>query len=167
MRRTAAAGIAIGWALLVVGGVRGVEALLDLQRGQEQELQRQRERLMRLRGWLEVEERLLARRREVRGRFAAVDGKEMSWVAVQGLQEIAAQQGLAITDLRPSQVRGRGKKGEPVFRLDAKLEGQLQGFDQLLQQLPQLLPGVRLEGLQLSPMDNGQVQSILRMEWTA
>ena len=164
MTRAARMGIGLGWALLVVLGAHGADLLLQAGRRQGEELAQKKERLARLEGWLGVEERVAARRKEVLGRFAQADGKEIGWVMLQGLQEAAQAQGLAITDLRPSQVKGQGKR-KPVFRVDAKLEGELAQVDQLLQQLPQILPGVRLENLQLIPREGGKMQSVMRMEW--
>lgn len=164
MSRATRIGIGLGWALLVVLGARGADLLLQAGRRQGEELAQKREHLARLEGWLEAEERVTARRKEVLGRFALSDGKEIGWAVLQGLQEAAQAQGLSITDLRPSQVKGQGKK-KPVFRVDAKLEGEMAQVDKLLQELPHLLPGVRLEDFQLVPREGGKVQSVMRMEW--
>ena len=100
------------------------------------------------------------------GRFAPAEPKDAGWLFLQGLQEAAQAEGLAITDLRPSQVKAQGKKRKALFRLDAKLEGDLAQIDRLLQGLPKSLPGVRLENLQLVPQEGGKVQGVMRMEWT-
>ena len=164
MTRGVRLAIGLVWALAVVAGARGVDLLVDLGRRQEGELAQKRERLTRLQGWLEVEERVTAQRKEVLGRFALAEGKDVEWVVLQGLQEVAQGQGLSITDLRPSQVKGQGKRKD-FFRVDVKLEGDLAQVDRLLQGLPEVLPGVRLENFQLVPLEGGKAQSVLRVEW--
>ena len=164
MTRAARMGIGLGWALLVVVGARGADLLLQASRRQGEELAQKRERLARLEGWLEAEDRVAARRKEVMGRLALSEGKEIGWAALQGLQEAAQAQGLSITDLRPSQVKGQGKK-KLIFRVDVKLEGDLAQVDKLLQELPQALPGVRLENFQLVPQESDKAQTVMRLEW--
>lgn len=164
MTRGLRAGVGLAWALLVVAGARGAETVIELSQRQQAELAQKRERMSRLLGWLEAEERVAARQKEVLGRFLLADGMEAGWVVLQGLQEQALAQGLSITELRPSQVKGQGKR-KPLFRVDAKLEGELAQVDRLLQELPQALPGIRLENLQLVPREGGKVQSVLRVEW--
>lgn len=165
MTRGLRAGVGLAWALLVVAGARGAESVIELSRRQQEELAQKRERMSRLLGWLEAEERVAARQKELLGRFLLAEGEEAGWVVLQGLQEQALAQGLSITELRPSQVKGQGKKRKPLFRVDAKLEGELAQVDRLLQELPQALPGIRLENLQLVPREGGKVQSVLRVEW--
>ncbi len=165
MTRGVRLGIGLAWVLVVAAGTRGVDLLMDFGRRQEKELAQKRDRLTRLEGWLEVEGKVVARWKETLGRFAPAEGKEVGWVILQGLQEAAQGQGLAITDLRPIQVKGQGKR-EAFFRVDAKLEGDLAQVDRLLQELPQALPGVRLENFQLVPLGGGKAQSVVRVEWT-
>lgn len=164
-RRWANAVLAAGWALLVIGGVRGFDAWLTFGRAQQEELERQQGRLMRMLGWLEVEERVLARREEVMGRFASKKKGNLGWEVVHGLQAAAEAQGLVITDLRPSEGKGQGKR-KAFLRLDAKVEGDLPQIDRLLEVLPEELPGARLENFQMAPQHTGKIQGILRVEWT-
>ncbi len=174
MSRAARVGIALGWLVAVAAGARAADGLMEFERAQRQKLAQERNRFMRLQGWLEAQEEVAARRKETLGRFAQAEGKDAGWLLLQGLQEIAQAQGLSITDLRPSQPKGgqaarpagRGRKaGGPLYRVDARLEGGLEQVDRFLQELPQVLPGIRLENFQVVPQEGGRVQSVVRLEW--
>lgn len=164
MTQTARVGIALGWLAAVAAAVWAGQGLMEMGRAQQNELSQKQEHLTRLEGWLGAEDQVAARRKETLGKFAQMEGADAGWLLLQGLQETAQAQGLSITDLRPSQVKGQ-KKRKPVQRVDAKLEGSLEQVDRFLQELPKALPGIRVENFQLVPQDGGRVESAVRMEW--
>ena len=158
--------IAVGWLALVIGGVRLVEGATELWSRQSEELAAARQRLSRLHGWLTVEQEVTAREAEALGPLARSSRSELSWVGLEGLQGLAAAQGLSVQELRPSETAAEGRT-PAVIRFDLRLEGGLAPIGQFLQQIPEKLPGVRLEGLQFLPREKGQVQALLRLRLPA
>lgn len=157
------AGIAFGWAILVMGGVRFTEGALRFSERQVGSLQEARERLRRLEGWRSVESEVAARRDEVLGSFARSTESNLSWLMLAGLEHTAKEEQLAVMEIRPSSIlRGQGQ-GQ-TLQLDVKLEGELGQAGRFLKRLPQAIPGVSLHNLQLVPREGSRVQLILRLQ---
>ena len=156
-------GIVVGWGFFVIVGVHLVEWGLQLWQRQAQGLSQAQQQLSRLQGWISVEKEVEARRNDVLGPFAHVAGTDLSWVSLQGLQQMATAQGLVVTELRPSQSLAQG--GQPrSLRLDAKLEGAVSQIGGLLQHLPEIMPGVRLDNVQLVPQQKeGRIQLLVQL----
>ena len=129
---------------------------------QTEELSSAKQRFARLQGWLEVQEKVAARHQEVLGPLAAASDANLSWVTLQGLQQAAQGQGLSVRELRPSQLPGQGRK-PPILRLDLRIEGRLEQMGLFLQQIPDKIPGARLENLQFLPQEKGQAQGLVRL----
>lgn len=109
-----------------------------------------------------MEEEVAVQKNQVLGPFAQTQGGDLHWAALQAIEGAAQSQGLSVTELRPSQVPAQ--QGKPVMlRLDAKVEGGLDQVSGFLQHLPDALPGVRLDNLQLMPHRENQVQGLLRL----
>lgn len=155
------AGIIVGWAMLVILGVRLGDAGCTLWRQQREELSQAQDRLARLEGWLNMEDQVTARWKELLGPFATSPESDRDWMTLQGLQQVAKAQGLSVTELRPSQVRG--DKQMPFLRLDVKVEGEREALGSFFQQLPDKIPGVHLEQLQLMPKEGSRVQCLFRL----
>ena len=154
----------LAWGMAVFLAVRLAEGAAQFCRDRQERLSMEREKLLRLRGWLESEEKVAARHQEVLGTFAQAEGEEWGWLGLQGFQEAAQKLNLTVTELRPSQMQG--KKGQPVrFRLDAKVEGSVDQMGLLIPELGQRLPAVRLQQLQVVPLQKGQVQGLFQLEW--
>jgi hypothetical protein len=165
--------LALGGSGLILIGIFLAQSGFGLWDRLQGELVLAQEQLGRFQGWLAAEPQVVSRREELLGPLARVGELDFSWVALQNLQEAAQAQGLIITELRPTQVRRRGSP--PLLRLDAKVEGRLTPLAGFLQQLPQILPGVELDNLQLHPEEarlapagspggqEEQVQGILRL----
>ncbi len=151
----------LSWGLGVLLLVISAQSGFGLWRSLQGELALAQERLGRFQGWLAVEPKVVGRRDEALGSLARARELDFSWVALQNLQEAAKTQGLGLTELRPAHVTRRGSP--PILRLDAKVEGGLAQVTGFLQQLPQALPGVHLDNLQLLPEEGGQIQGILRL----
>lgn len=154
--------IALLWMLVVVAAVRLGEGAFGLWQDQRNRLSSARERLGRLMGWLSVQEDVAAREREALGSLTGVDASGLGWLSLQELQELARAGGLAVTELRPTQVPGPSGQ-PPALRLDLKVEGPLGQFGTFLQQVPDRIPGIRLETLQLLPQAGGRAQALLRL----
>gem|GEM_PF-5762830 len=161
-RPLATLGIAAGWLLFVILGVRLVEVGFGFFEKQQEALAQTQEHLMRLKGWLLVEAQVTKRREEVLGPFARVPGGDWSWVTLQGLEQVAKEQSLTVTDLRPSELAGRGLT-PTLLRLDAKLEGELAQISGMLRRLPEVMPGVKIESLQLMPQEGNRIQALVRL----
>lgn len=156
-------GIVIGWGLGVVVAVRAGEQGLQLWRQKQEELRQSQEQLRRMLGWLETEQEITARWKEILGPLADVDSADWGWVALQGLQELVQAEGLGVEELRPSLVSGAvGRR--PTVQLDAKLQGNLHQVSALLSRLPEKIPGVRLQSLQLLPKEGQTVQALIRIQ---
>ncbi len=154
----------LAWGVAVFLTVRLAEEAVQFCRDRQERLSMEREKLRRFRGWLKSEEKVSARHQEVLGVFAQAEGKEWGWLGLQGFQEAAQKLNLTVTELRPSQIQG--KRGQPVrFRLDSKVEGRVDQIGLLIPELGQRLPGVRLQQLQVAPLQKGQVQGLFRLEW--
>ena len=93
--------------------------------------------------------------------FAQLSGSEASWRNLHGFQQAAQQEGLSVTELKPTELIE--PKGSSSYRLDAKVEGQLQQISALLERLPDVMMGVRIQNLQLIPQSEGQIQAHLRL----
>ena len=153
---------AIGWVLLVVGIASAAPWGFGLWQGQQEQWRQARERLSRLKGWLALEEEVAARKNELLGPLAQAQGNDLHWAALQAIEEAAQARGVSLTQLRPFQAPALA--GKPVMlRLDAKVEGDLGQVSGFLQHLPDALPGVRLDNLQLMPQRESQVQGLLRL----
>ena len=148
--------------VLVILLVRGVELGLGFWQRQTETLANARQRFARLEGWLEVQEKVVTRHREVLGPLATASGANLSWVTLQGLQQAAQAQGLSVRELRPSQLPAQGQR-PPMLRLDLRVEGSLQQMVAFLQQIPDKVPGARLENLQFLPQEAGQAQGLVRL----
>ncbi len=156
------AGIALGWVLLVISGVRVLQWVSDAWRRQCEELVQAQEQLRRMHGWLAMEGEVASRHDQVLGPLAHLAGSDLSWMNLQEFQRVAQEQGLSLAEIKPLEIPG--PKGQPSrWQLDAKVEGRLEQISVLLQKLPEFMPGVRLENLQLMPQDDGRVQGLLRL----
>ena len=155
----------LAWGVAVILAVRLAEGAVQFCQDRHERLSMEREKLRRLLGWLEAEEKVAARHQEVLGAFAQVEeGEEWGWLGLQGFQEAAQNLSLRVTEIRPAQIQG--KKGRPVrFRLDAKVEGSVDQLGLLIPELGQRLPAVRLQKLQMVPLQSGQVQGLFQLEW--
>ncbi len=157
-----AVGIAVVWLLTVILLVHMGEQGFGFWRRQNEELDNVRQRFARLRGWLEVQDKVTVRHQEALGPLAIASETNLSWVTMQGLQQAAQGQGLSVRELRPSQLPGQGHK-PPMLRLDVKVEGRLEQMGAFLQQIPDKIPGVHLENLQFLPQEGGQAQGLIRL----
>ena len=158
----------IGLLALGVAAVAGIVRLGDgavRLWGKEQEiLHLNRDRLSRLQGWVQSEEAITVRGKELFGPFGEVPVQEWDWMGLVKFQEIAQGMQLSVTELRPLPVQTR--KGEnPRFRVDAKVQGGADKIGTFIPELAARLPGARLVQLQVVPLQGGQVQGILRLEW--
>ena len=156
------AAISIGWVFFVIAVIFMGDRCLGLWRHGTEELANAQERSSRLQGWIKSEKQISAKRREVLGPFAQLEGSDPTWLVLGGLQQAAQAKGLSVTELRPSHIAGAGRQ-MPMLRLDVKIEGQMESIDGFLQQLPEKVPGIHLEQLQLMSRESGRIQSLLRL----
>ncbi|MBI3333014.1 MAG: hypothetical protein HYZ93_02860 [Candidatus Omnitrophica bacterium] len=155
-------GMALGWMLLVILTVRFADGAAALWRRQQEALTEAQERLMRLKGWIAVEPEVTRRRDEVFGPFSHLARSDYSWAALQSLEQAAKEKEMMVTELRPSWILGKG--GQPAgLRLDAKMEGGLSQLSRLLLRLPEVMPGLQLENLQIMPQGGNRIQALLRI----
>ncbi len=154
--------IALGWGLLVIGGVSLVGKAFEWWQRQQEILVQSEEQLRRMKGWLAVEEEVRSRRDQVLGPFAHLSKNEVGWVGLQAFQQAAEQQGISVAELKPVETPIQRERGGE-FRLDAKIQGRLDQISQFLQKLPDFIPGVHLEDLQLMPSEGDQIQGLLRL----
>lgn len=155
-------GWAAAWLLLVIGGVRWVETGLTAWDRQSQALVRSRELLSRCGGWVAVEPEMTAARDRVMGPFVKVRERDLSWAALERFQQAGQELGMSVEELRP--VRLPARSGEPSsFRLDAKVKGDSAAVSAFLRRLPDEIPGVRLEQLQVTPAEGGKLQLLVRL----
>ncbi len=131
-----------------------------------QELAGAQERLGHLQRWLKVKEEVTLRQQEALGPWvsSSSDIRDAQWVCLSGLQEAAQASGLSVQELRPSEIQA-GSKKKKVLRLDVKVEGDLDRMGGFLRQLPDRIPGIRLEHLQMIPQSGGRGQCILRLNF--
>ena len=155
-------GFVVGWLIFVISGVRLVDTGLNFWRAQEESLGQAQEQFRRLSGWLSVEKKVAERRDQVLGPFAHSAETDLGWIGFQGFQELAKQQGVAVVELRPSRTPGYNRQPSRV-QLDAKVEGQVQQLGEFLQKLPEIIPGVHLEDVQVMPQEGGRVQGLFRI----
>ena len=161
-RSWATLGIAIGWGLFVIVGVRVGESGFGLWKHKREALDQAQEQRGRLQGWLDVEKQLKERQEEVWGPFSRVARTDLSRAAFQGLQQVAQEQGVNVIALRPSHLPGQGRQ-PGILHLDAKIEGQMEQVSGLIRRLPESMPGVRLESLQLVPQGESHIQVFFRL----
>ena len=154
-------GIVIGWGLGVILLVRLAEGGYDLWQRQTADLLQAQGQLRRLQGWLEAEPTVKSRYQEVLGVLSHAGQADLSWLCMQELQKAAQEKGLAVTDIRPTQIPRQAKR-PPLLRLDVKLDGQLDQLSQFLQGLPEQIPGVRLESIQVIPRET-RIQGLLQL----
>jgi Tfp pilus assembly protein PilO len=99
------------------------------------------------------------------GRGLRSDGagrQDASWESLQGLQEVAQRVGLSVEELRPTLLKGR--RGEPNrLRLEVKLRGQLAAMSQFLEQIPEVVSGIQLDHVRLSPHKEFGAQGLFRL----
>ena len=159
-----AAAWAAGWFILVVTVVHLGQGGAALWESSQENLTQAREQLRRLHGWTEVEERLASRRRELLGGFGETNLSDWSWTVLQGIQEEARMTNLQITELRPIQPPA-SPSARPFLRFDVKLEGPINSLNDFLRGLPEKVPGIRLNQLQLvrSPQEQ-RIQMLLRLD---
>ena len=154
--------IAAGWLFTVICAVHLGDRAIGSWNLRMEDLERTRERLSRLHGWLAVEQDLAAREEEALGPLAHSSRSELNWSCLEGLQSLARTQGLSVKELRPSETESQGNRPAVVL-WDIRLEGPLDPLGQFLQQIPDKMPGARLESLQLLPQEKGGVQALLRL----
>ncbi|MBI3615872.1 MAG: hypothetical protein HY211_05075 [Candidatus Omnitrophica bacterium] len=154
--------ILLGWGVAVIAGVRLVERGLEFRRNQLETLSQAQEQLRRLQGWVAVESEVEARRNEMMGPFLKSGGTDFSWVALQGLQRAAKEEGISLTELRPAWNPGQEHR-PAVLRIDAKMEGLIGPVTGLLRRLPEEMPAVQLENFQLMSQGGDRVQALLRI----
>ena len=158
--------LASGWMLAVMGLARAGEGAVELWNRRTEELNTARERLSRLHGWLAVEQEVTAREGDLLGPLVLADRSDWFWTGLESLQGLAAAQGLSVKELRPSETPGEG--GHPAaVQLDVRLEGRPEQMGPFLRWIPEKMPGVRLEGLQLLPQEKGRIQVLLRLSMPA
>lgn len=155
-------GLALIWLIGVIVVVRSAQAAFGVWNRRQEGLLESQERLARLVGWLEVKEEVLAKEQEILAASSSADPASLGLVGLAEIQRLASSLGLSITDLRPSEVPAQKGKN-PFVRLDLKVEGPLDQVGPFLQQLPERLPGVGLETLQLTSQPDGQAQALLRL----
>ncbi len=157
------AGILLGWGLFVICGVWVTQTGFSLWTQQSGRWKSSRQRLGRLKGWVEAEKELRARQEEVLGPFAKGTGLDIGWISLQGLQQVAKEEGVTVAEVRPSHLIAQGTQPR-LIRLDARLLGGFQQIGTLLQRLPDLMPGARLENLQFIPQqEENRVQVLLQV----
>ncbi len=154
----------VGCFLLGIAGVAVGERTLRAWGKSVEELDGTRERLRRFHGWLAVDEEVSALRDRVWGSFGRLSGEELGWEGLVKFQAAAGEAGLEVREFRPARAAAAAGKAAP-FLLDAKVAGKLDQLSNLLRALPEAIPGVELEGLQLSPLEGGQVLGVLRLRW--
>ena len=158
----AAGGIMVAWLTVVVLSVQGIEAAADFWRSRCKALVQAEVQVRRMKGWVAVGDKVRARRDEALGPFAHLSESEISWAHFQGFQQAAAAIGLSVGEIKP--VETPGKKGSgPILRLDAKVEGSLEQVSALLEKLPDVMPGVMLENLQIMPRGGTGIQCLIRL----
>ena len=157
-------GLLLGWGLFVLISVRLFDVGFSLLAQQEKDLVQMQEQLRRLRGWLAVEGKLIQRREELVGSSTPEQGKrDRSWRSVENLQKLSQDNGVSIVELRPSWIPGQNGQARRL-RLDLQVEGQVDRIGKLLQNLPQVIPGIHLESLQMIPRESGGVQGLFRID---
>ncbi len=148
----------VGSMALVFSGQRFMESwnrdLRSLEAGQE--------RLRRQEGWLLVQDEVKKWHDQAWGNSSGLSGQRAYWFGLEGFQQMAQSQGLAVTEIRPAILQA-GSKQEPLYRLDAKVTGPMDNMALLLKQLPERIPGVQLESVQFSPLEEGQIQGLIRL----
>ena len=158
-------GIAVGWFFLILLAFRLAEAGVEIWRRQNEELSQVEEKLKRLYGWLNAEEQVRSRREEIVGPFSKANPEDLGWMVLQGFQDTAKAKEVSVAELRPSPIAGQGKQS-PGLRIDARIEGRLEQITRFLQRLPEAIPGIRLDSLQLSPLsESQQAQGAVRLEF--
>ena len=146
---------------LLMGIVGAAQLCLEKSR----ELAETRERVLHLRQWLKVKEQVALHQREALGPLvSSPDLEDAQWLWLSGLQEAARVHGLSVQELRPAEIQS-GPKREGTLRLDVKVEGNLGQVGGFLTQLPDRVPGVCLEKLQIIPQGDGRGQCILRLNF--
>lgn len=158
-------GIVVGWSLFVMLGFQLIDKGIGLWQRHSEALDYARATLSRLQGWLTVNDEVATRHDFVLGPFAHKSNSDVAWVGFQGFQQAAQAQGLSVTEVRPSELTAR-PGSPPIFRLDAKVVGRVEQVSSLLTQLPDLIPGVRLMQLSISPHEGAQVQTLLRLDFS-
>lgn len=157
-------GLAAAWLVLVIGGVRLAGSGWEAWGRQSSALERSRELLRRYKGWVEVEPQVEAGRERVLGSFAGLKQRDLHWAALERFQETTRELGMTVAELRPTRLPARA--GQPAsFRLDAKVEGLPETVAALLRRLPDEIPGVGLEQLQVSPAEEGKLQVLIRISF--
>jgi hypothetical protein len=156
-----AVGMVVLWFGLVVGGVRLAEGGIRFWREQDGQLRLAKGKLSRLNGWIEVGEKVNSRRNDLLGSFHS-DRIDLNWVALQGVQETAEKTGLSIEELKPLQALGRQSQSGRV-RLDAKVAGDFKAIGRFLQRLPEVIPGVQLDSVRLTPAEGNRIQGVVRL----
>jgi len=152
----------IGWGLLVVAGVQGGQKGLELRKRQLEALTQAEETFSRLQGWVQVEKKVEARRNQLLGPLVQGPKADLSWVVLKGLQEVVKQEEMMVSELRPTWIPKQ--KDQPAsLRLDAKIEGNLSQVSHLLRRLPEAMPGLRLESVQLMSQGEERIQTLLRI----
>ena len=159
-RSLAKGGLVAAWMALVIGGALLTDWGFGFWRQQQQEWSGAQQRLGRMQGWVAVEEEILTKVRERLGPFAEVRKGDYPWAVLSALQNAARTQGISVTELRPTELSGRDQPSR--LSLDAKVEGDLSQMSRFLQNLPESMPGLRLESFQLQPQKEGRVQSVIR-----
>jgi len=159
---TLSLGIAVGWGLGVILLVRLGEGGYGFWQRQTAELLQAQGQLRRLQGWLEAEPMVKSRHQEVLGALSRAGQADLSWLCMQELQKEAQEKGLAVMEIRPTQIPRQAKR-PPLLRLDVKLDGQLDQLSRFLQGLPEQIPGVRLESIQVIPRED-HIQGLLQLQ---
>ena len=157
-----AIGVALGWGILVILAVQGIQTGLNHWKMQNNELSQLKRRLVRLQGWLRVESQVRSHRDEVLGPFSSASSTDLGWLGLAKIEELAKTENLAVTELRPSRWTAPGKK-EPQIRLDVKLEGEVERLGRFLKAVPERIPGVKLSALQIVPLEGARSQMIVRL----
>ena len=154
--------IALGWLVFVVLGIRLGAGVLEMWNDQSRGIAASQVRRSRLHGWLSVEQEVSKHREEALGPFAHAKPGDLAWIGLEGLQELARAEELTVTDLRPSEISGPGRK-QPLLRMDLRVTGGLEKMAAFIGKIPDRLPGVRLESMQMIPEEKQGVQCLLRL----
>ncbi len=152
--------LVMGCFLLAVGSIHLIDVGISFWIRQKAEWEQARQQLRRLHGWVALREEISAQRAQLFGSAAQGPGMDPSWSVLQGFQSLAKDHGVEIRELRPAQRPATPTSGP---RLEAKVEGSPEQVVGLIRKLPEAIPGIRLETLQLVPLQENRAQAMLRI----
>ncbi len=116
-----------------------------------------------LRGWMNAEQEISAAHRRIFSQFPMAEGSDKSWAAMEGFQETAQAAGISLSEISPGSSTGEMGREPQLLRWEMKLAGDSQHLTDFFKKLPDRIPGIRMEQLQLGSPSAGQVQCLLRV----